>query len=185
MAMMSDAEKARLSNYEITEKGVLVVRNAFMKYKNLSGDPSKNYKPSDFSRRFSLLLDEPVAKDLIDMGWNVKKKDGREEGDDPYYITEVTVNLDCLYPPKLLLYTELNGQYNDPVEMTPDDLVKIDRGEIRIKSADLAVSLAKTGGRYLQELSVYERPQRTGWLEGDYARHNAYSNDEDEMPFGE
>lgn len=188
MAAMSYAEKARLSNYEITEDSrgneILIVRNAWMLYKNFAGDPAKNYKPGDHSRRFSLLLDEPVANDLKNLGWNVKKKDARNEDEDPYYITEVTVNLDCLYPPKFQLYTELNGQYNEPIDIDPVDFIKIDNGEIRIKAAEVVVSLAKTGGRYLQELRIYERPQRTGWLDGDYARKNAY-RDDDEMPFEE
>lgn len=182
MAAMSYAEKARLSNYEITEKGALVVRNAWMLYKNFAGDPAKNYKPGDHSRRFSLLLDEPVAKDLMNQGWNVKKKDARNEDEEPYYITEVTVNMECKYPPKIMLYTELNGEYNEPVEIDIADFIKIDNGEIRIKVAEVVVSLAKTGGRYLQELRIYERPQKSDWLDGNYARHNAYRDDE-EIPF--
>lgn len=191
MARLSEAERARLSNYELIEEErrnpVLVVRNAFLKYKNFAGDPEKNYNKKDPARKFCLIIDEPVAIDLISRGWNVRKRDPNNEGDEPYYLTEVTVNLDSLYPPTLQLFTELNGQYNEPIKIDPEDFIKIDRGEIRIKTVDVAISLAKGGGRYLQELSIYERPQRTGWLEGDYARHNAYqqADQDDEMPFDE
>lgn len=182
MAAMSYAEKARLSNYEITEDGKLVVYNAWMLYRNFAGDPAKNYKPSDTSRNFSLLLDEPIAKRLMELGWNVQTKDAKTEDDEPYYVTKVTINPNSKFPPKIFLFTALDGVMAK-TEMEIEDYYKIDNGEIRIKSADLAVSLAKAGGRYLQELKIYERPQKSGWLR-DRNYEEAMGNERpEEIPF--
>jgi len=175
MARLSDAEKARLSFYEIIDNRHLGVKNAWMKYRNFAGNPDKNYKPSDTTRRFSLLIDEPVAQRLIELGWNVKKKDPSNEEEESYYITDVVVNMNSKWPPKITLVTEFNGETTEtPIDI--DDLEKIDKGEIRIKRADLVVNLASGGGRYLDGLRIYERPSTGGWLD---------TISDDEMPFEE
>lgn len=163
MAAMSYAEKARLSNYEI-ENGLLVVKNAWLLWRNFAGDPNKNYG----HRGFTLLLDETIAGQLIDLEWNVKKREPKNEGDEPYYITEVSVNPDCLYPPVFILYTEFNGK-KSAREMTPDEIWKIDE-KIRIQRADVVVSRARQGGRYLQELRITERSQKS-YFGDEYAAY--------------
>ena len=172
MASMSYAEKAKLSNYELMDNGTLVVRNAWLLWRNFAGDPNKNFG----HQGFTLLLDEEVAEQLIDAGWNVKKRMPQNEEDAPYYITEVSVKTDCKYPPVFILYTELNGEKGSH-EMGPDEIWQLDE-KIRIKKADLVVKLASKGGRYLQELRVTERSQKS-WFGDDYSDYQPLPSTED------
>lgn len=181
MAYTSYAEKAKQSEFEIIENGDLVVRNAWMIYRNFAGAPD-TFHPKGGYRNFSLLIDEPTAKTLIDMGWHIKQKPGREDGDEDYYLTEVTINPDSKFPPRLTLYTEFNGKKGTR-ELTVDDYAAIDK-DIRIQKADLIVHLARTGGRYLQELRLVEKPQRSYLNDDEYADYYYDSDDTyEEVPF--
>ena len=174
MARIPYSEKAKTSNYEITENGALVVRNAWLPYKNFSAAPTK-VNPQGGKIGFSLLIDEPVARELISMGWNIKEKEG-EEGEDNYFITDVIVNPDSKWPPVFLLFTEFNGKKSSRT-IERDEFGKIDRG-FNIKRIDLVVSLARGGGRYLQEIRITERPQRSYFRDDEYAEYYDYDEED-------
>ena len=172
MASMSYAEKARLSNYEIDENGYLIVKNAWLLWRNFANDPNKN-----FGRwGFTLLLDEDIANKLMADGWNIHVKQPRTPDEEPFYVTDVMIKTDCKWPPMFYLYTEFNGQKSYR-EMSYDEIGDLDE-KIRIRRADVVVNRAGKGGRYLQELRVFERPQTSRLGYDDYS-------DYESLPFKE
>lgn len=80
----------------------LVIENAQICSKNFSGRTSM-YNPTG-RRGFTVILDEETAQQVIDSGWNVKVKDGREEGDPPRYYLDVNVKYEK-FPPAIYLIT--------------------------------------------------------------------------------
>lgn len=173
---MTYAEKARLSNYGIEDDGTLVVKNAWMLWKNFAGAPDPMYHPQGGYRSFTLLLDEDTAQRLSDMGWNVKTKINKNNPEEePFYTTDVQVNFNCQRPPVFTLYTEFNGCKSQRA-LDIDELGKIDDGKIRIQRVDLTVSLSRKGGRYLQEMRIIEKPQRSYFNDSDYADYADYTD---------
>ena len=118
------------SKFELLINGNLNVENAAMIYKNFSGKPTR-VNPQGGKRTFSLALNKEFAERLSDMGWNVKVKEVRdqlEEGEttrtvnfDDYVrnyatefdhaliYTEIVVNENSEYPPKIYKVSEFNG----------------------------------------------------------------------------
>lgn len=83
----------------------LAIENAHICSKNFSGNTSM-YNPTG-RRGFTVILDPETAERLLEEGWNVKVKDGREEGDPPRYYLDVNVKFDK-FPPVVKLVTS-NG----------------------------------------------------------------------------
>lgn len=106
---MSYLEEARNSEFKELVNGDLSVENAVIIWTNFEGRPTK-FKPAGGQRTFVLVLSEKVADQLKEAGWNVKYREGREEGDDPLYYTEIVVNMESQFPPKVVLLTEFRGR---------------------------------------------------------------------------
>ena len=106
---MSLLEAARNSEFKRLVNGDLSVENAVIIWTNFEGRATK-FNPNGGKRTFALVLTEEVAAMLREEGWNVKTRDGRDEGDDPLYFTEIVVNLNSTFPPKIVLYTEFRGR---------------------------------------------------------------------------
>ena len=71
-------------------KGILQIDDARIIYRNFSGEGSKFNREGD--RNFSLIIDDPaIADELVAQGWNVKIKQPREEGDDPFITLPIKV----------------------------------------------------------------------------------------------
>lgn len=84
---------------------VLTIRDARICSRNFSGKPDQ-YNPNGF-RQFTVVLDEDQGEELIDQGWNVKRKEGREPGDPDRYFLKVAVRFDKV-PPTVKLVTSKN-----------------------------------------------------------------------------
>ena len=76
--------------------------DAVIIWTNFEGRATK-FNPNGGKRTFALVLTEEVAAMLREEGWNVKTRDGRDEGDDPLYFTEIVVNMESQFPPKVVL----------------------------------------------------------------------------------
>ncbi len=120
-----------VSKFELLINGNLNVENAAMIYKNFTGKPTR-VNPAGGKRTFSLILSSEFAERLNEMGWNVKVKEVRdqlEEGettrtvswndyvnmyrndfDHALIYTEIVVNENSEYPPKIYKVSEFNGE---------------------------------------------------------------------------
>lgn len=82
-----------------------IIKDARICSKNFSGKPDK-YNPNGF-RQFTVILDEDEGMDMLEEGWNVKRKPGREPGDPDRFFLKVTVRFDK-FPPVVKLVTSKN-----------------------------------------------------------------------------
>lgn len=70
-------------------------------YRNFKGEGGPMNREGD--RNFHVILDEDMAKQLMDCGWNVKFREPREEGDEGFYHLKVKVNYSSNRPPNIFL----------------------------------------------------------------------------------
>ena len=111
---MSAVDVANGANYSFLNNGDLVVEGGAIIYRNFAGQPTK-FNPQGGKRTFALVLTQPIADELVERGWNVKHRPPRDEEEDDMYWTEVVVNMDSEFPPRVNLVT----RYGDKENMTP------------------------------------------------------------------
>lgn len=59
------------------------------------------------NRNFNILIeDEQLAQSIAEEGWNIKTRDGFEDGDPPFWTLAVKVNFDSAYPPRIYKINE-------------------------------------------------------------------------------
>jgi hypothetical protein len=138
------------SKFEMLINGNLNVENAAMIYKNFSGKPTR-VNPQGGKRTFSLVLNREVAEKLNNMGWNVKVKEVRDqqvegeisrtvnwedylnnyenEFDHALIYTEIVVNENSDYPPKIYKVSEFNGEKSMAL-IPPDQWYRLDESDL-------------------------------------------------------
>lgn len=122
--MMLASDVAKEAKYTRLSNGDLEVQGAGIIYKNFSGAPTQ-FNPAGGKRTFSLVLPKELADDLADDGWNVRRRPAKDEGDEDMYYTEIVVNMDSQYPPKLHLLFKY-GEQEKLVLLTEDSLSELD-----------------------------------------------------------
>ena len=169
------------SKFELLINGNLNVENAAMIYKNFSGKPTR-VNPQGGKRTFSLALNKEFAERLSDMGWNVKVKEVRdqlEEGEttrtvnfDDYVrnyatefdhaliYTEIVVNENSEYPPKIYKVSEFNGE-KTMVLVPADQWYRMDESEL----SNIDVSIHP----YTHGRSIANPDAKKGYLKTLYA----------------
>ena len=105
----------------------LSVEHAVLMYKNFEGRPDR-FNVKGGKRTFNLVLSNDAAHELKEMGWNVKEKAPRDVDEDWLYTTEIVVNMDSQYPPKIYICTEKNGKKR-MVKLDADMVKELDTGE--------------------------------------------------------
>ena len=138
------------SKFEILINGNLNVEQAGMIYKNFRGNPTK-VNPAGGKRTFSLVLTKELGERLDGMGWNVKVKEVRDqlgEGeftrtvswsdymdnyqgqfDHALVYTEIVVNENSEYPPKIYKISEFNGEKTMAL-IPPEQWGRLDESEL-------------------------------------------------------
>lgn len=117
---MSAVDVANKANYSFLTNGDLVVEGAAIIYRNFAGQATR-FNPNGGKRTFALVLTQPIADELVDRGWNVKHRPPRDEDEDDMYWTEIVVNMESEFPPRVNLIT----RYGEKENMTPLDAEKI------------------------------------------------------------
>ena len=105
----------------------LSVEHAVLMYKNFEGRPDK-FNVKGGKRTFNLVLSNDAAAELKELGWNVKEKAPRDVDEDWLYTTEIVVNMDSMYPPKLYICTEKKGKKR-MILLDADMIKELDTGE--------------------------------------------------------
>lgn len=133
-------------------KGILQIDDAKIIFKNFSGAPSKFNREGD--RNFALVIDdEELAAELVDLGWNVKVKPPREEGDNPFMYLNVKVKFND-YGPTVYLKTGSAMNKLDEESVETLDHVNILGVDLDIRPYDWEVNGKEGRTAYLQSICV-------------------------------
>lgn len=112
----------RLKELEI--EGATLLGGAF---KNFGGKPGRYNREGD--RNIAISLDEETALRLEDEGWPVRKKEAREEGDEPLYFLAVKIKFKsqgARMDPEIWKGVSADNM----VLQSEEDLFKLDNDEI-------------------------------------------------------
>lgn len=86
-----------------TGRDNVVIEDAHLIWKNFSGEETQFNRAGN--RNFNVIIDDlDFAEELERKGWNVKEKEARDEGDDPYFTLACAVSYK-IRPPKIITYT--------------------------------------------------------------------------------
>ena len=166
-------------------RGILQIDDARITYKNFSGVGDKYNREGD--RNFALIIeDQEVADALINdtnkygVGWNVKSKPPREEGDAPFMYMPVKVKFSD-YGPNVYLIT--NGRKNRLDERTIGSLdrIRIAKVDLDIRPYDDVINGKPFRSAYLQSICVTQ--DVTDRFADDYDNRFDSNDMGDELPF--
>lgn len=140
---------------------VLEICDASILWPNFSG---REDRFGNSQRIFKLCISEELAKEMTDLGFNVKKIDINAIHDEkdnpvPLYFVNVVVNMDSPYPPTVTLFSIFRGKKNRR-PLNKDTVGELD--SIDIKSCDMTVNCyesKKFPGKktcYLKKLNVIQ-----------------------------
>lgn len=139
-------------------RGILQIDDARIIYRNFSGEGSKFNREGD--RNFSLIIpDQELADKLVAQGWNVKIREPREEGDDPFIHLPVKVKFNDRGPN---VYLQSGGRRVklDEESISCLDNVDIVNVDMDIRPYDWEVN-GKTGRTaYLHSMCVTQEVDR-------------------------
>lgn len=151
-------------NVTIGPKGILQLDDVRIIYRNFSGEGSKFNREGD--KNFSVFIDNmELANDLIEQGWNVKIREPREEGDEPFAHLPVKVKFNDRGP---RIYLISGNRRNELDEESVAILDNIDIAciDMDIRPYDWEVN-GKTGRTaYLHSMRVVQEVDR--FAEDDY-----------------
>jgi hypothetical protein len=139
-------------------RNILQIDDARIVYRNFSGAPSKFNREGD--RNFAVVIpDEEMADRLEAEGWNVKRKDPRDEDDTPFMFLPVKIKFNDRGP---AVYLKTGAKVNRLSEESVDILDNIDiiGVDLDIRAYDWDVN-GKTGRTaYLQSIHVTQDVDR-------------------------
>lgn len=151
-------------NVTIGPKGILQLDDVRIIYRNFSGEGSKFNREGD--KNFSVFIDNmELANDLIEQGWNVKMREPREEGDEPFAHLPVKVKFNDRGP-RIYLITGNRRNELDEESVAILDNIDIACIDMDIRPYDWEVN-GKTGRTaYLHSMRVVQEVDR--FAEDDY-----------------
>lgn len=129
----------------------LVIEGAKINFRNFAGKPGKfNAKGS---RNFCIFLDQDVAENLVETGWNVRWLTPKDENDlmVPYIQVAVAYNN---FPPKIYLVTKKNKTLLDETTIDLLDWAEIKCVDAIIRPYDWMVNGKQGRKAYVQSMYV-------------------------------
>ena len=152
-------------NVTFEKRGVLMIDDARIVYRNFSGAGSRYNREGD--RNFAVVIpDKEIADALIENGWNVKIKPPREEGDSPFMYMPVKVKFNDRGPNVYLVTGKRMNRLDEESVSCLDDV------DMDTRPYDWEVNGRNGRSAYLQSIKVTQRIDRF-----------AAENEEEEEPF--
>ena len=139
-------------------RGILQIDDARIIFRNFRGEGSPYNREGD--RNFALIIPtEEMADELVAEGWNVKKKDAREEGEPPFMFLPVKVKFNDRGPHVYLKTGDVSNKLDEESVGCIDD-IDIRSVNLDIRPYDWEVN-GKTGRTaYLQSMEVIQEIDR-------------------------
>lgn len=139
-------------------RDILQIDNAHIIFRNFAGEASKYNREGD--RNFALrIFDQGIADKLLDLGWNVKIKPPREEGEDPFMYLPVKIKFND-YGPKVYLKSGSNRVTLDEESISCLDNIEIENADLDIRPYDWEVNGKQGRTAYLQGGLITQKVDR-------------------------
>ena len=149
-------------------RGILQINDARIVFRNFRGEGGPYNREGD--RNFALVIpNEDIADELIKDGWNVKIKEAREEGDQPFIFLTVKVKFNDRGPHIYLKTGEAVNKLDEETVSCIDD-IDILSVNLDIRPYDWEIN-GKTGRTaYLQSMEIIQEIDRfaTRYAEEEY-----------------
>lgn len=139
-------------------RDILQVNDTRIIYRNFRGEGSKFNREGD--RNFAMIIPtQDLVDELISRGWNVKIKEPREEGEEPFMYLPIKVKFNDRGPQIYLVTGDRTNRLDEDVVSMLDD-IDIRSVDLDIRPYDWEVN-GKTGRTaYLQAMEVTQEIDR-------------------------
>lgn len=139
-------------------RDILQINDARIIYRNLRGEGSKFNREGD--RNFAVVIpNQELADELIDRGWNVKIKEPRDEGEEPFRYLPVKVKFNDRGPQVYLVSGTAHRELSEDMVSIVDE-IDICSVNLDVRPYDWEVN-GKTGRTaYLQSMEVIQEIDR-------------------------
>ena len=153
----------------MTVNGNIAIENAHIMFRNFRGEASKFNAAG--KRNFCVRLDQDLADQMIEDGWNVKFLRPREEGDEPTPYIQVAVSFDNIEPNIFTITGRHKNRLNsDTIDIL--DYAEIENVDLIIRPYNWEVN-GKTG------VKAYVKNMYITLVEDEFADKYADISDED------
>jgi len=133
------------------ENKTFMIEGGRLIFRNFAGR-EQQYNPEG-NRNFSVILDDELAQQLLDDGWNVKYLDPLEEGDPPVPHIQITVGYK-IRPPRVVMMTSRARTNLGEHEVEVLDWADIANADLIARGYDWYVNGKGGTKAYLQSLFV-------------------------------
>ena len=149
-------------------RDILQIDDARIIYRNFAGRGDKYNREGD--RNFAVVIpDEDMANDLTKLGWNIKIKPPREDGDTPFMFLPVKVKFNDRGPNVYLKTGNVQNRLDEESVGLLDniDIIGVDL-DIRPFDWDVNGKMGRTA--YLQSIRVIQDVDRFAGDDGNFPR---------------
>ena len=149
-------------------RDILQIDDARIIYRNFAGRGDKYNREGD--RNFAVVIpDEEMADELTNLGWNVKIKPPREDGDTPFMFLPVKVKFNDRGPNVYLKTGNVQNKLDEESVGLLDniDIISID---LDIRPFDWDVNGKQGRTAYLQSIRVIQDVDRFAGDDGNFPR---------------